>query len=487
MAEPRTRNRTPFLGETDQDEFNATSTLGSNGLGQQFADTTIAAQESALAASLVPKVKDFVKRDITPNALKGIKTINTLSKVGRATSVPLGVLTIADMAAKEADIFGTGEGIYDYTGRNTGEKIFSAYDAATGATKKAEMPARMTEILEQFDKIPEERREISREQFIKNLEQRFGMQEPNLETVSSPRGPSANAPTFTPAPTPTPAPAPAPVSSPRGPSADPGVAATEVENLIRGGSSGGSASGDALRRQRRLQKEQNSLQENVVQLPDAAFGPPPVKGVVKDIPRRDATEAMSNQMRMRNNQQRNLREYFGGNVPTSVMDSSGRIDPEKARRLASGRMFKDSQLRDIFGSGPELQRAKALQDAGFNPITEKSFLEEEANLEYRQRLSIDDYSAARQEAVNVANSRELQGQDREDFINDYIMDSLKQDPFNPFDPGSYEEQEEEEDSVPQFSTEEEAQEAFKRGEIKEGDSYIVNGESGKFVPKGKRN
>lgn len=67
-------------------------------------------------------------------------------------------------------------------------------------------------------------------------------------------------------------------------------------------------------------------------------------------------------------------EYAGYEAAAAARDPlSAGSDFMQAQPVSSraGKQYTDAQLRDIFGGGDALQRAKAMQDAGIDPVTGK--------------------------------------------------------------------------------------------------------------------
>jgi hypothetical protein len=373
-----------------------------------------------------------------------------MGRLGRVASLPLLGLELADMGAKEFDVFGTGEGLYDFTGRNIGEGLYGAFDAATGATKKTEMPMQMSQLLEQFDKIPEANREISREQYIKNLQQRFGFDAPysgptvggaaNIEkkkyemqnvardvsqdTLAAIEAEAPVQPVM-------------PVRGPAAPAATPGTddATKRIQDALKGvsGTIGDPERGfrgivvpedpsQAVSYRDLTPEQYQAFQERSAAMDQPVFSGQAEEGLVPAIDPETgrtvfadpASAEQMNQFELAQRkedaaaQQRAIQKLAASDEGFRRIDPMQQASAERERRMRerpdffatipSGSagagegqgagVFSDKQLKTLSkGDRDEYKRLKALQDAGFNPLTGKSRELEEEELEATKRRS----------------------------------------------------------------------------------------------------
>ena len=169
--------------------------------------------------------------------------------------------------------------------------------------------------------------------------------------------------------------------------------------------------------------------------------------------RRRATQAAAELMGLPTGVQPLAPEYAGFEAESAAREArmDARPDFMVAQPVESraGQIYTDAQLRDITGGGEAFQRAKALQDAGFDPVTGKRpeavdpldrRLKEIEVLQAEQALTGDPLERASAlldlqlkqkdlaqadpdklgEAMNMADRLGLQGQEREDLIMDQI-------------------------------------------------------------------
>lgn len=164
--------------------------------------------------------------------------------------------------------------------------------------------------------------------------------------------------------------------------------------------------------------------------------------------------------------------------------------PDSARGPENG-LFKDSELRKIFGEN--FAAAKALQDAGINPLTNKSFEEEQAELarvrsQSRTEPTEDDYAEAYSLAAQAAQARGLKGSQARDFINQFteakILGGAADMYFDPsqFVPEGPSQAPSLDDFKGTYDNEKKAKKAFEKGELREGDLIVIDGQLGYYTP-----